>query len=133
MPSSPARGWSRPEPRLRFSLRSWSWLAVQRAAQLLRHVKQRLIMLHQVLGAVEARHRACGDLAAQAERDEAVEDRLVAPAEQPFVIVGSDPEVERAIVAPGIVVDDVAHQDQSGAVTRARPRDRIRRLQTAVL
>ena len=85
---------------------------------LLRHVKQRLVMLHQMLGAVEARHRAGRDPAARAERDEAVEDRLVALAEQPLVVVGPDAEIERAIAAPGIVVDDVAHQDQAGAVTR---------------
>ena len=34
----------------------------------------------------------------------------------PLVVVRSDPEIERAIAALGIMIDDVAHQDQAGAV-----------------
>src|SRR3984957_14128691 len=90
------RVWSTPAPRK----------SAQRSAQFLRHVEKRLIVFHQMLGAVDARHRARCDPAAQAERDEAIENRLVALAEQPFVVVGSDPEIERAIAEPGIVVDD---------------------------
>ena len=53
------------------------------------------------------------------QRNEAVEDRLVVLAEQPLVVVRADAEIERAIAALGVVIDDVAHQDQAGAVARA--------------
>src|ERR1700733_6217839 len=83
--------------------------SAQRAAQFLRHVKQRLVVLHQMHGAVDARHRGGRDLATQVERDEAIEDRLVALAELPFVVVRADPEVECMVAATGIVIDDAAH------------------------
>ena len=86
------------------------------AAQILRHLQQCRVLLDLTLGAVDGRHRACRHPAAQAERDKAVEDRLVVLAELPLVLVRTDAEIEGAVVLPGIVVDDVAHQDQSGAV-----------------
>ena len=55
---------------------------------------------------------------ARTERNETVEDRLVALAELPLVVVRSDAEIERAIAALGVMIDDVAHQDQAGTVTR---------------
>src|SRR5580698_8538028 len=81
--------------------------SVQRAAQFLRDLEQRLIVLHQMLGAVDAGHRGGRELAAQAERDKAIEDRLVALAELPFIFIRADSEVERVIAALGIVIDDV--------------------------
>src|SRR5258707_3498116 len=101
------------------TMRGWNDLA-EGVAQLLRHLEQRRIVLHQTLGAVEARHDAGGELAALAERNEAVEDRFVVLAEQPLVVVRPDAEIEGAIILSGVLVDDVAHQDQAGAVFRAR-------------
>src|ERR1700692_3441171 len=107
MPSTTDLGWWRPDDRIGLS---WKRLSANSAAQPLRHVKQRLVVLHQMLGAVEARHRACCELAAQAERDEAIENRLIVLAEQPLVIVRPDSEIERPIATSGIMIDDVAHQ-----------------------
>src|SRR5262245_61050877 len=129
-----------PGPRLPFGRRQKTWLPgtssaktrfallpgndggesgsglAQRAAQLLRHVEQRRVLLYHPLGAVEAAHGGGGHAAARGEGDEAVEDRLVVLAEQALVIVGADAEVKRAIAARSVVIDDVAHQDQAGAV-----------------
>src|SRR6478735_287222 len=44
-------------------------------AQFLGHLEQRRIVLHQALGAVQARHHGGHELAALAQRNEAVEDR----------------------------------------------------------
>src|SRR5256885_15721710 len=49
----------------------------ERVAQLLRHLQQRRIVLHQPLGAVQSRHHGGGELAALAQRNETVEDRLL--------------------------------------------------------
>src|ERR1700751_4607785 len=83
-------------------------------------MQQYVVALHLALEAVERGHRRCCESAAGGQCDEAVENRLVALAEQPLVVVGADAEIERAIAPSGIVIDDVAHQDQAGAVTRAR-------------
>ena len=47
---------------------------------------------------------------------EAVKDVLVVLAEHALVLIRADAEIERAIAALGIAVDDVAHQDQARAV-----------------
>jgi hypothetical protein len=57
MRSSPARGWWLPEAGIVSGLGELLWSAVKRASQLLRQMKKRLIMLHQTLGAVDARRR----------------------------------------------------------------------------
>jgi hypothetical protein len=60
----------------------------------LRDLEQRGIVLDQPFGAVEACRRVRGKLVARAERNKTVEDRLIALAEQPLVIIRSDAEIE---------------------------------------
>ena len=64
--------------------------SAERVAQLLRHLQQRRIVLHHPLRAVEAGHDSGSKLAALAQRNEAVEDRLVVLSEQPLVVVRTD-------------------------------------------
>src|SRR6185437_10867973 len=58
----------------------------KRAAQSLGHLQQRGVVLDDVLGAIDAGHRRRGEFSARGQRNKAVEDRLVALAEQPLII-----------------------------------------------
>ncbi len=89
--------------------------AMQRPAQQLRHLGQRRGLLHQPLGVGQRRQSERRDAAPRVERQEAVEDRLVVLAEQELVVIGADAEIERGVVPVGIMVDDVAQQNQAGA------------------
>src|SRR4051812_45492338 len=57
-----------------------------------RDSEQRLVMLHHMLATIGGRHHCCGEPAATAERDEAVEDGFVVFAEHALVVVRSDTE-----------------------------------------
>ena len=56
-------------------------------------------MLDQILDAIDAGHCPGNDRAAWAERDEAIEDRLIALAEKPLVVIRSSPEIKGDILA----------------------------------
>jgi hypothetical protein len=90
------------------------------AAQVLSEVEQRRIAFHQPLGPVDGGHCADGEATARAERNEAVKDRLVIPAEQQLVVVRADAKVEGAIVLTRKMIDDITHKNQAGAKLRFR-------------
>src|ERR1700722_6112027 len=92
--------------------------SAERWPQFLRQAQKCRIALHKTLAAIGGRHRYRRSGAAWAERDEAIENRLVRLAKQFFVTVRSDPEVEGAVALFRVVIDDVADQDEPGTVTR---------------
>src|SRR5215470_3362452 len=92
--------------------------SVNEAAHPLCQAGQPWALLHQMLAAVDRCQHGSDQPAAAAEWNEAIESGFVILAEQSFVFVGSDSEINRAIAAAGIVIHDVADQDQAGTVAR---------------
>ncbi|MGY4371284.1 Mrp family chromosome partitioning ATPase [Bradyrhizobium sp. LB1.3] len=89
----------------------------ERASQPLREVEQHLVLFHQPLAVAQRGHCHRREFSARRQRNKTVENVLVVLAEHPLVLVRADAKVERTVAALGIAVDDVAHQDQPGAVT----------------
>ena len=75
-------------------------------------------MLHIMLDAVDAGHSGGSHRAACIEGDEAIEKGLIVLAKKLLVVIRSYPEIERAVSTFGVMVDDVAYQDQSGTMPR---------------
>src|ERR1700760_3805864 len=67
--------------------------SAERTPHTLRYLKQVLVLLHQMLPARDPAHRGGGPPPARVQRDEAVEDPLVALAEPPLVVAGADTEI----------------------------------------
>src|SRR6202012_3989363 len=88
-------------------------ISAKRAAQPLYRAKQSRIILDDPVGPSKTRHRSCHDPAARGQRDEAVENHLVALAKHPLGVVRADPEIERTVTTFAIVIDDMTHQDEA--------------------